>query len=134
MHRELSRWFQRLNLRIVVLLCLGYVDLLAGSSTGVSGYADGSTALFSNPHYIAPYNGDLYVSDLNNHRVRIVTVSGVVSTFAGNGAATNVDGVGVQASLGNPMAITVSTAGTVFVGGSDYCTIRSITTAGNETP
>jgi glucose/arabinose dehydrogenase len=63
----------------------GSVTTLAG--TGVAGFADGSlsSAQFSHPQAIsAAGNGDLFITDLGNFRIRRIH-DGTVDTVAGNG-------------------------------------------------
>ena len=63
---------------------------LAGT---IGGFADGSpaTALFDEPQGVAmAANGDLFVTDLANNRVRRVTAS-AVDTIAGDGTAGYLD-------------------------------------------
>jgi streptogramin lyase len=67
----------------------GIISTVAGNGTkGFAGDGGPATqAQMSEPHSIqfAP-NGDLYIADVLNHRVRRVDMkTGVVSTFAGNG-------------------------------------------------
>ncbi|RZK26171.1 MAG: hypothetical protein EOO63_15035 [Hymenobacter sp.] len=60
------------------------VSTLAG--TGTSGRADGTggTATFAGPNQTAlDAQGNLYVTDSDNHCIRKVTPAGVVSTYAG---------------------------------------------------
>jgi DNA-binding beta-propeller fold protein YncE len=67
----------------------GIISTIAG--TGVAGFSgDGGAAVkaqFSEPHSIGfDSEGDLYICDIRNHRVRKVDMkSGNISTFAGNG-------------------------------------------------
>jgi hypothetical protein len=67
----------------------GAISTIAG--TGVAGFSgDGGPAVnacFNEPHSIGfDSEGDLYICDINNHRVRKVDMkSGLVSTFAGTG-------------------------------------------------
>ena len=62
--------------------------------------------------------GDLFIADLDNRRVREVTLStGVITTAAGNGTA-GYDGDGGQATATNstqPSAIAVDDAGDLFI-------------------
>jgi glucose/arabinose dehydrogenase len=73
------------NNRIRTVGLDGSVSTFAGS--GVAGFADGSltAAQFSHPQAIsAAGNGDLFVTDLGNFRIRKIS-GNAVSTVAGNG-------------------------------------------------
>jgi sugar lactone lactonase YvrE len=79
------------NNRLRVVAIDGTTTTLAG--TGVAGFADGVmlSAQFSHPEGIAiAQNGDLYVSDTMNYRVRRVG-SASVDTIAGDGTAGYLD-------------------------------------------
>lgn len=98
----------------------GTVSVVAGStaSPSVAGYQDGTgtSARFDGPSAIAVDNaGNLFVADTNNHRIRKITSSGVVSTFAGSGANDMTDATGTSASFGFPTGVAIDTAGTLFV-------------------
>jgi len=70
----------------------GVVSTYAG--TGVPGFADGpaATAQFQWPTGLAlDASGNLYEADNETHRVRKITPSGIVSTYAGTGAVGLVD-------------------------------------------
>lgn len=69
----------------------GTVTTLAG--TGVPGYADGAlaAAAFNRPHGLAvTASGDIYITDLDNYRVRRIS-GGMVDTIAGNGMGGHAD-------------------------------------------
>ena len=64
----------------------GIIHAHAGS--GQPGFLDGpaATAKFNNPHGVAvDAQGNLYVADYFNQRIRKITPAGTVSTFAGDG-------------------------------------------------
>ena len=108
----------------------GTVSTLAGVA-GVSGTADGTgaAARFSRVNGIAiGPDGDLYVSDYDNARIRRVTTAGVVSTYAGSvyGLA---DGAPLTARFLGPSAIAVAANGDVLVG--DGPRIRRVVRSGN---
>jgi sugar lactone lactonase YvrE len=111
----------------------GVVTNLAGSNAGAFGDGTGSAASFFHPWSVAlDSGGTLYVADLSNNRIRAVTPTGVVTTFAGSGNPDLVDGVGVAASFLQPSGVAVDTRGNVFV--SDGGTrIRRITPGGAVT-
>ena len=53
-----------------------------------------------------------------NHRIRRVTLSGVVTTFAGNGVATYIDGQGTVSSFNSPQYMSFDANGTLYVAGA----------------
>ena len=107
------------------------VSTLAGS--GPAGYADGisTVAQFSGPYGVAVDRaGNVYISELDNHRIRKVTSEGVVTTLAGSGVATFSEGTGVSASFSYPKGVAVDGEGNVYVADMMNCRIRKITSAG----
>ncbi|MEQ1686506.1 MAG: hypothetical protein ABL916_22880, partial [Burkholderiaceae bacterium] len=107
----------------------GTVSTLAGVA-GMAGTADGTgaAARFSRVNGIAiGPDGDLYVSDYDNARIRRVTTAGVVSTYAGSvyGLA---DGSPMTARFLGPSAIAVAANGDVLVG--DGPRIRRVVRSG----
>ena len=108
----------------------GTVSTLAGLA-GVSGTTDGTgaAARFSHTSAIAMGpDGDLYVVDSDNFRIRRVTTAGVVSTYAGSDFGLE-DGPPSTARFGGPNAITVAANGDVLV--ADGSRIRRILRSGN---
>ena len=57
-------------------------------------------------------SGNIYFSDLNNHRVRKISATGIVTTLAGNGLATDSAGYGTGASINGPGGLALDPAGT----------------------
>jgi hypothetical protein len=108
----------------------GTVSTLAGVA-GVGGTADGTgaAARFTRVNGIAlGPDGDLYVSDYDNARIRRVTTAGVVSTYAGSVFGVE-DGAPLSARFVGPSAITVAANGDVLV--ADGPRIRRIVRSGN---
>ena len=76
-----------------VNVATGAVNTLAGGSAGAADGV-GSSAHFNGPYAVAVDNsGTLYVADRNNHMIRTVTPSGVVSTLAGSVTPGFMDGI-----------------------------------------
>ena len=76
------------NSRIRKIDALGVIATFAG--TGIRGFSpDGtpaSTARLNNPNWLQIDNvGNLYFSDENNYRIRMIDASGMISTIAGTG-------------------------------------------------
>jgi hypothetical protein len=83
------------------------VTTIAGD--GTANYLDGigTAAQFNAPTGITNDGINLYVASGNNKRVRQIDIAtGVVSTFAGNGNNTFLDGTGLAAQLPGPTGLT----------------------------
>ena len=99
---------------ITVLVNGGNTSVLAGN--GLAGFVDdtGLSAQFNglNAVVIHPLTGTLFMTDLNNHRIRACTAQGVVTTIAGNGIHGNVDGAGFEARFFAPVGIVMDSTST----------------------
>jgi len=114
-----------------IVIGTGVVTTLAGSTSAVSGTADGtgSAARFNDPIGITTDGTSLYVADFSNHMIRrILIATGEVTTVAGAATLGSADGVGAVARFKNPEGIT--TDGTnLYVTDSGNHTIRKIVIA-----
>jgi|GEM_PF-1350957 len=109
----------------------GLVSTYAG--TGAAGSADGSvtSATFNLPIALEfDKSGNLYIADRSNNKIRKITSSGTVSTFAGSGSAGSTNGVGTSASFNAPSGLAVDAMGTVFVTDEGGNQIRAISQSG----
>ena len=105
------------NLRLVTMSSLS-VSTLAGLA-GNCGYRDavGTFALFRAISDVAvdSVNDIAYVADTTNYRIRAVYLNNqTVTTIAGNGVASNVDGVGALATI-NPNFLALSGTDSLYV-------------------
>lgn len=106
------------------------VSTLAGGNT--YGYLDGigTEALFSNPNGIcADAQGNLFVADKSNNRIRKITPSGEVSTIAGSTEGYQ-DGVGTNAKFNFPQGICIDALGNLYVTELFNFKVRKITPDG----
>jgi sugar lactone lactonase YvrE len=111
----------------------GVVTTIAGSTEG---YADGqgTSAQFNLPFGIAiDSSGNLYVADTGNHRIRKITPSGVVTTFAGSGQYGYADGQGTDAQFYRPREITIDSSNNLYVADAWNHRIRKIDSSGYVT-
>ena len=74
------------------------IDTFAGSDLVGDGAAATSAQLGNTRGIATDRQGNLYISDTDNHRVRKITPAGIISTLAGNGHA-GFSGDGGPASL-----------------------------------
>jgi sugar lactone lactonase YvrE len=111
----------------------GSVTTLAGGSEGFADGA-GAAASFNTPSALAlGPDGNLYVADTGNNRIRKITRDGKVSTVAGDGTAGYVDGPAAQAQFNAPVGLAVSAGGDIYVADTYNDVIRMITTEGEVT-
>ncbi len=107
----------------------GEVTLFAG---GTQGDADGggADAQFNYPYGVATdEDGNVYVADTHNHKVRKITPAGVVTTLAGS-TGGSADGAGADAQFYYLTGITVGEDGNIYVADKDNHKIRKVTPAG----
>ncbi len=114
----------------------GVISTIAGTG-GVAGYSgDGGTATsakMNNPLLIAlDGSGNIYVTEYNNHVVRKISTSGIISTIAGTGVAGySGDGApATSAQLNSPGGIWVDPSGNVYIGDTYNYRIRKVNTSG----
>jgi gliding motility-associated-like protein len=107
------------------------VSTLAGSGSAGSVNANGAAASFNGPVGVASdASGNVYVADRSNNLIRKISPAGDVITFAGSGAAGQMNGTGIAASFDTPSAVAIDAAGTVYVADAANSKIRKITPAG----
>ena len=110
----------------------GIISTFAG--TGTLGYnGDGilaTAAQLNHPYDVASDNlGNVYISDAQNFRVRLVDTSGIITTYAGNGGGgLSVDGVAATATTINPSGLAIDGLGNLYI--SEGNRIRKVNTAG----
>ncbi|WP_208506260.1 SMP-30/gluconolactonase/LRE family protein, partial [Roseivirga sp. E12] len=109
----------------------GVVTTIAG--TGVRGYMDGTgaAAQFSEPKDLAvDSKGNIFIADHGNDRIRKITPTGLVTTFAGSGERKLIDGVGTSAAFNRPFGITIDGSDNLYVADNNNHSIRKITPTG----
>ena len=119
------------NHKIRKITSAGVVTTLAGSGSSGSADGTGTLASFSYPKGVSvDTEGNVYVADTNNSKIRKITQGGVVTTLVGSGSSGSVDGTGTLASFSYPWGVAVDNSGNAYVADSDNHKIRKITSAG----
>ncbi len=116
------------NNLIVKITPAGFATTIAG--TGVAAYVNSTnplSAAFSAPKgLVLDSQGNIYVTDSGNNRIREISAAGVVTTYAGAGPGFT-DDIGVAALFSNPAAIAIDSKGNLYVGDLNNHAIRKIT-------
>jgi sugar lactone lactonase YvrE len=122
--------------RVRIIAPDGTIQTFAG--TGVAGFSgDGgpaAAAQLNQPYGLAfDTDGNLYIADLGNGRVRRVSVAGVIQTVAGGGAfpatSQGQGGPATSAQLMQPRNVTLDPGGTLYI--SDFGANQVYEVAGN---
>ncbi len=113
----------------------GIISTIAG--TGVGGFSgDGAAATSAQLDH--PFGvtkdvaGNLYITDYNNHRIRKISTTGIITTVGGTGTpGYGGDGSpAVTAQLNYPAGISIDAIGNLFIGDRANNRVRRINTTG----
>ena len=126
-----------LNHRIRKITPKGIVSTFAGSGTAGHHDAIDTEAQFYEPSGVAvDLDGNVYVADTRNHRIRKITPKGLVTTIAGSSQGDNKKDedagetvIGIAAQFNHPTGVAVDSLGNLYVADTDNNLIRKITSA-----
>jgi sugar lactone lactonase YvrE len=111
----------------------GIITTVAGNGTyGFSG--DGGPAtdaqLFYPNGVAVDASGTIFISDIQNKRIRKVNVDGTISTIAGNGveADSGDGGLAINAEIAEPLQLCIDLSGNLYIADLGNC-VRKITNA-----
>jgi len=123
------------NFRIRKVNTSGIISTIAGNGTsGFSGDGGPATAAsLQNASGVAvDVSGNVYIADCSNYRIRKVSISGIISTFAGTGSSgySGDGGVATAAAIGGPRYIAFDGVGNMYF--TDYANnvIRKVNSSG----
>ncbi len=123
------------NQRIRKITPAGIISTYAGSGAyGFSGDGGPATAAaLRDPSRMAIDGaGNIYFADANNHRIRMITPAGIISTVAGNGTAAFAGdgGPATAASLSTPLGVGFDGFGNMYIADAMNHRVRKVNTAG----
>lgn len=128
-----------------VNLATGIITAFAGGGTpgsiGDGGPATSATLVFpANAHIglVADHDGNVYIADSGNNRVRKVDSAGIITTVAGAGSLGNSGfagdgGPATAAMLNSPSGVALDTQGNLYIADTGNGRIRKVDTSGNIT-
>ena len=122
------------NNRIRKVSANGIITTVAGN--GIAGFAgDGGLATLASLSYpfgvAVDASGNLFIADSNNHLIRKVLTSGIITTVAGGGTVGLGDGgPATSAIVADPLGIAVDAAGNLFIAEWEDNRIRKVSTSG----
>ena len=116
---------------------VGTVSTIAGSGLSLYFGGDGGPAVSARLHtpsgIALDRQGNKYIADTANHRIRQITPGGMIGTIAGTGAA-GADGDGgpaLAATLNSPESVAMDSTNNLYIADTGNNKIRKITPDGN---
>ena len=123
------------NHRVLLVDANGIVSTLCGiGRPQYSGDGGPATAagLFGPADVCRDAEGNTYIADYENHKVRKVDPLGIINTFAGTGEPgySGDDGAAVSARLNHPVSVAVDALGYVYIADRDNHRVRRVDRSG----
>jgi sugar lactone lactonase YvrE len=124
------------NHRVRRVTAAGTITTAAGN--GVYGFSgDGGLATSASLGYptgvALDAAGNLYIADTDNHRIRMVSPSGIMGTVAGGGSSWPGDGGPATSASLSVAGVAVDSAGNLYIADYANCRIRKVTPSGTIT-
>lgn len=109
----------------------GTITTFAGASHFSGDGGPAPAAVMKYPSGVAvDGSGNIYISDSDNHRIRVVNPQGTIQTFAGNGVPGLADGPRASAAVAYPYGMTFDISGSLYFADWGTDRVRRITSDG----
>jgi sugar lactone lactonase YvrE len=126
------------NHRVRRIDTAGIISTIAGN--GIGGYSGDDTLAIHAELYM-PYgvavdtNGNVFIADYLNHRIRKVNTAGIITTVAGNGTPGRFgdNGPATDANLNKPNGVAVAADGSIYIADAFNNAIRKVAPDGTIT-
>jgi uncharacterized protein (TIGR03437 family) len=124
------------NYRIRMVSPSGIITTFAGDGDTGYGLGDGGPAISGNISFAGSVavdsQGNLYIADRMDSRVRMVRANGMISTVAGNGSFSfgGDGGQATAAQLNQPSAVAMDSSGNRYIADSGNSRIRVVSPSG----
>lgn len=110
---------------------VGIISTVVGNGTSGAGGDGGpaSAAQLNAPYGVAfDKSGNMYIPDNENHHIRKVSPSGIITTFCGTGAQgySGDGGPAIQAKLKHPWSIAIDQADDLFIADAGNKVVRKV--------
>lgn len=107
--------------------CQTQVSTFAGSGAASSVDGTGTAASFNEPNAVKiDTSGNFYIAEGVGNRIRKITPTGAVTTFAGSGTAGSANGPAASAQFNNPYKLGIDSTGAIYVADVSNNRIRKI--------
>ena len=114
-------------------LLTGIITSVAGDTiVGFGGYGDGGRADTSKFWYaidaIPDKLGNLFISDQNDNRIRMVDMSGIIHTVVGNGVGgwSGDNDLAINAEINSPRGLAIDSCGNLYIADNGNRRIRKV--------
>ena len=117
----------------IITTYAGYYSYSGSSYSGDGGAATSARLNVGIGGIVLSSSGSLYIADTFNSVIRLVSPSGIITTYAGTGGASGYSGDGGPATssrLNSPSCVALSSSGSLYIADTLNSLIRLVSTTG----